>query len=266
MPLPAASDCAWPVDAGCFEDPWDELDDDVKARSIALASSTLRRLTGYRVGGCPLTVRPCLRTCANGWPSLSFYGAQGRFGASYLSLGWDSFWISGCGHGGDCSCAAPACTVMLPLPATSVTEVKVDGVVMDPTHYHLDPINGSLRNLDDPCAWPTCQDLTLPDTEPGTFAVKYLNSYPVDAQGAYAAGVLAMEFAKACTGGKCRLPTGLQSVVRQGVSYTVTPGAFPDGLTGIREVDTYLGLWNPGGLRQAPKVWSPDIAAPHVAR
>ena len=71
--------------------------------------------------------------------------------------------------------------------------------------------------------------MTLADTEPDTFSVTYLNGYPVDGLGAYAAGVLAMEFAKACTGGKCRLPAGVTSVARQGVSLQIATGAFPAG-------------------------------------
>jgi hypothetical protein len=76
--------------------------------------------------------------------------------------------------------------------------------------------------------------------------------------------VLAMEYARACSGGKCRLPTGVTSVVRQGVSYTVAAGAFPGGVTGIREVDSFIALWNPDALRQTPKVWYPGIRAPRV--
>jgi hypothetical protein len=34
---------------------------------------------------------------------------------------------------------------------------------------------------------------------------------------------------------------------------------FPDGMTGIREVDAYLTSINPNALRQPPRVWSPDM-------
>ena len=34
---------------------------EVQDRAPGLASATLRRLTGYRVGGCPITVRPCMQ-------------------------------------------------------------------------------------------------------------------------------------------------------------------------------------------------------------
>ena len=94
----------------------------------------------------------------------------------------------------------------------------------------------------------------------------YLNSYPVDSLGAYAVGVLAMEFAKACIGGKCRLPATVTAITRQGVSFEIASGTFPSGFTGIREVDTYISMWNPQGLRQRASVWTPDASSPRVVR
>ena len=35
-------------------------------------------------------------------------------------------------------------------------------------------------------------------------------------------------------------------------------GMFPDGMTGIREVDLFIASVNPHRLRMAPTVWSPD--------
>ena len=62
-PIPT-SGCPWPVDPACLGEKWDELDPEVQERATGLASATLRRLTGYRVGGCPVTVRPCKASCA----------------------------------------------------------------------------------------------------------------------------------------------------------------------------------------------------------
>jgi hypothetical protein len=60
-----------------------------------------------------------------------------------------------------------------------------------------------------------------------------------------------MEFAKACTGDKkCRLPGNVSQIVRQGLSIEVIGGSFPNGLTGIREVDTYTAQWNTKGRAQ----------------
>lgn len=259
MADPAVVPCPWPVDPGCFEDGWDALDDEVKVRSVALASQTLRRLTGYRVGACPIKVRPCRKSCA-GTPAYSFYGWYGRWGPGY-SIPDMGLWVNSCGCGGACHCGAQAgCVVRLPAPASSVSEVKVDGAVLDPADYALMGGGRLLWTGTGDCPWPTCQDLSLPDTEPGTFSVTYVNSYAVDASGAYAAGVLANEFAKACAGKNCSLPNGVRTVARQGVTYDIQPGAFPDGFTGITSVDTYISLWNPGAIRP-PVVWSPDVGS-----
>lgn len=257
--------CPWPVDPACLTDDWNNLDPDVQDRALALASSTLYRLSGYRVGGCPVTVRPCKADCVASSlrPSyldmLGFYGGSGFF--PHIDGG---VWVNSCGCRGDCSCG-PECRVSLPAPVGSVTEVKVDGTVVPATDYQIDG-NGIIWTGAGDCPWPTCQDMGLPDTEPGTFSITYLNSWPVDSLGAYAAGVLSMEFAKACTGGKCRLPAGVTSIVRQGVAIEVAGGTFPNGFTGIREVDAILAMWNPTPIRQAPTVWSPDLRSPRVMR
>jgi hypothetical protein len=130
----------------------------------------------------------------------------------------------------------------------------VDGVVLDESEYFLD--GSTLVRVGG--EWPVTQNMDLPDTEVGTFSVTYLNSFPVDGLGAYAAGILACEYAKACSGGKCKLPSGVTEITRAGVTMTITSGAFPGGLTGIREVDAYIMAWNPTHLRSKPTVWSPS--------
>jgi hypothetical protein len=143
--------------------------------------------------------------------------------------------------------------------------VQVGAAIVDPADYRVDGSRLVWTGSGD-CPWPVCQDMAAAAGDPGTFAVTYLNANPVDALGAYAAGVMAMEYAKACTSGKCRLPSGVTAIARQGVTFDITSGAFPGGLTGIREVDAYLALWNPEPIRQAPQVWSPDLASPRVMR
>jgi hypothetical protein len=38
----------------------------------------------------------------------------------------------------------------------------------------------------------------------------------------------------------------------------VAQGAFPDGRTGIHEVDAFVAIWNPRNI-DPPQVWSPDL-------
>jgi hypothetical protein len=244
--IPPLPDTCWPVDWGCV-DGHEDINPVVKARAEALAVSTLRALVGYRVGGCPVLVRPC----APPFPLRTYAHVTGGF-TPYVAGG---AWLNAsCGCASTCGCTSFT-ALSLPPPVGAVEEVVVDGEVLATTEYRLE--NGRLIRTTG--TWPLRQDLSLPVTEVGTFGVRYLNAAPVDGLGAYAAGILAGEYVKACTGGKnCRLPAGVTTLSRQGVTMEIAPGAFPGGHTGIREVDAYIYLWNPNGLRQAPVVMSPD--------
>lgn len=250
--------CLWPIDDSCLPDEWAMMEDDLQMRSRALATNTLRRLTGYRVGGCPITVRPCKQDCCGGRGLPRAYANYGWFNPYIDASG---AWHNSCGCKTDCSCTA-LCQVELPGPVGEVYEVKVDGEVIDPADYKLYGTALTWIGEGD-CPWPTCQDLTKEDTEEGTFSIQYLNSYKVDGLGAYASAILAWEYAQACSGGACRLPASVIAVSRQGVSYEITPGAFPDGFTGIREVDAYIALWNPKGIREEVRVWYPGMTRVH---
>jgi hypothetical protein len=264
-PEPVEPGCPWPVDEGCLTG-WDDLDDDLKDRSVALASETLRRLTGYRVGGCPVTVRPCKKGCVDLLVTPSYYDMLSYGGgvSFWPHINADGLWVNSCGCQTDCGCSA-LCEIRLPAPVGRVDAVKIDGDTLDADQYRVDGDRLVYLGGGD-CVFPACQDMELADSEPGTFSVTYLNAFPVDTIGAYAAGILANEFAKACTTGKCRLPSTVTSIARQGVSMDVVTGSFPNGFTGIREVDAFIGLWNPDALRQSPQVWSPDLRSPRVVR
>lgn len=262
-PISGYNDCPWPVDPACFAADWAALPAEVQDRSRALASSTLRRLSGYRVGGCSITVRPCKASCASGMPS--YYDIAGGYGSSgfYPHINEAGMWVNSCGCSTDCGCSS-LCEVELPGPVGEVYEVRVDGAVVPVADYRIDD-NRLVWVGSGACPWPTCQDLSKPDTEVGTFSVQYLNSYPVDKSAQFAVATLAMEFARACTGNKCRLPASVTSITRQGVSMEIATGSFPNGVTGIREVDAWIALWNPNNLRQQTGVWSPDMRRTRIA-
>jgi hypothetical protein len=249
-----ADECVWPIDPACSPDEWAAFSPELQARAGGLATATLRRLTAYRVGGCPIIVRPCAQSCV-----ASLATARG-WGPAQLA---DGTWVNSCGCSTECSCTA-LCEVVLVSPVGPVTWVKVDGLVIPPTDYRVDG-NRLVWIGATECPWPACQDMTATDDEPGTFAVSYLNAHAPDALAAYAAGVLAMEFAKACSGSKCRLPSTVTAVSRQGVSFDLAAGAFNNGMTGIREVDSWIGLWRPeGSPSRAPSVWWPGMRSPRV--
>ena len=243
--VPGFAGCPWPVDPACLSDEWEAYEDFVRERALALASATLSRLTAYRVGQCPVTVRPqpqramCLLPSHYGQTGL-YLPALGLYGSVVYTDRTQPWEIA------------------LPGPITRLDEVKIDGSVQSLNDFRIEEKSRLVWQGAGEVPWPNNQDLRLPDTEPGTFSVTYLNTYPVDSLGAYAAGVLATEFAKACTGARgCRLPSGVTSIVRQGVSMEITQGAFPDGVTGIREVDSFIALYNPRGRTQASRVYVP---------
>lgn len=255
-PDPTLPDFCWPVDTSCVAG-WDDYSSAVQNRAVALAAQSLRVLTAFRVGGCPVTIRPCRQRCTpTTW--RTYPAVWGGYGSSpWFPVYAGGNWLNiACGlHLGGCGCTTIH-QLDLPLPVGSIEEVKVDGAVLDPSAYRLDS-GGRLLRIDGE-GWPLCQDMEAADTEVGTWSITYTQGIPVDGLGAYACGVLAGEFAKACGGGKCRLPAGVQTVARGGVTMTLTPGVFPDGRTGIHEVDAWLDRYNPHRLRSAPTVWSPD--------
>lgn len=245
--VPEYGGCPWPMDPACQNAEWATFDPDVQERALALASMTLERLTGFRVGNCPVKVRPCAQP---GVPVSSWPGDHHPAGP----LNWAGSWSNSPCASGDCT---TTCEVILPAPVGRIDEVMLDGLPI--TTWELHDTNILVYTGAGECRFPMSQDLSLPDTELGTFSVTYLNAYPVDSNGAYAVGLLAIEFAKACAGSsKCRLPSGVTNLVRNGVSITITPGTFPGGVTGIREVDAFIMAWNPNHLTGAPTVWSPD--------
>lgn len=263
-PVPADGGC-WPVDTSCVDD-WDDTIPDTdppepkfseaqKEYAVALAGMTMRMLTGYRVGGCPVTYRPCRRGCTElTWRTYPVgAGSSVPWGPVLVAGEWLNV---GCGCTGSCGCASVH-EVRLPTPAGAVTEIKLDGAVFPPSSYRLDQGGRLVRT--DGGDWPICQDLNAPDSEPGTWSVSFAPGEPVDTIGARAAGVLAGEYVRACAGDDCALPSGVVTQVqRTGVSMQFQPGTFPGGRTGIETVDAYLQRWNPYALVAPSVVYSPD--------
>lgn len=267
--------CAWPIDLTCCpgwpQDPAEWTPQHVLA--VEIATDLLWRRTAGRFGLCPELIRPCRRGCTPDRYGTGFLWDRTTFPLDPYVVGgkWFNF---GCGCGPeDCSCT-PLCVLELPGPVNTVVEVKIDGAVVDPATYRLERRPGKARLLrlggtSGPC-WPTCQDLTKEDTEPGTFSVLYLRGKAVPAAGQRALGVLACEIHKQCVGaGDCRLPERVRQVTREGITYDMfDPGEWLDaGLTGLREVDTWLRAVNPHALHQPSAVYSLDLpAAPYSTR
>ncbi|MBC7630408.1 hypothetical protein [Aeromicrobium sp.] len=212
-----------------------------------LATSSLQALTLNRVGTCPITIRPCPveRPCGCKWNPHPIRPGE---------------WLNACGCRRARYCG-PLSEVDIDGPIGYIDSIKVDGVelVLDTGDWRID--NGHLL------VWqgtgtspiPETQDLDKPDSAVGTWSITYSKSYPVLADARLAVAFLAMEFAEACAPqGACSLPRGVTSVVRNGVSFSIEAGLFPNGLTGIDIVDQFILKWAPAGAPiQAAQVHNP---------
>lgn len=225
--------CVWDPDPACLGDEWDNFTPEVRDRAVLLATSSLITLTYGRVGTCPITIRPCPERprCGCGWnPHIR-----------------DGVWINGCGCRTSCK---PLSEIDIPGPVGYIESMVIDGEPVDlwGGDWRLD--NGHLLVWQGvgPSPVPATQNLNLPDTEPGTWSITYSQSYPVGPDARLAVGALAMEFARACQPrGKCGLPKGVSNVVRNGVSFVIQAGMFPNGLTGLEQADQFILKWAPAG-------------------
>jgi hypothetical protein len=218
------------------------------------ASSLLFELSGRLFPGeCgPKTVRPPCHGCACGYQVLS---------RGYVIGPW--FWDGGA-YANLCdyclvSCA-PSRVKLSGYPVREITEVKIDGDVLAADQYTLWKRRYVTR-LDDG-HWPYQQNLTLPDTDDGTFSITYTYGADPPEIGMQAAAQLGCELYQACTSGTCALPTGVTRITRQGVTIerlAFTTWAFRDGAwrTGLPLVDAFLGAYNASGLMRRPVFWAP---------
>lgn len=262
-PVPPTSQlCGWTVETSCVPD-WNTYSPALQDLATQWASETLWALTGRRFGGCPVVYRPCNPKCqgARGYIAYpvqngALAGGVGPWMVPFIAGGtWRN-----CVCPGPCSCAA-SCQIPFPTPVVEVTEVKVDGAVVTPTAYRLDVDRGVtyLVRTDGAC-WPECQNMDLAPSEVGTMAVTYTPGEPLPLAGSVAAGKLAGEFLKQCSGAACALPDQLISLSRNGVDVQVAdPQAVLDaGLTGHEDVDLWIRSVNPARLAQRSRVYSPD--------
>jgi hypothetical protein len=244
------------ADWGCALSPEEvaSLNPEVKYRSEMLAWQSLQRLTGFRIALCQVTVRPCAARCnpgvymeapVTGFPSDGPYISGGR-------------WYNACGctSADSCSCGSISEVILPVQEAGGPIVVKIDGGVLDSSAYRVD--NGNRLVRQDGGAWPICQNQGIADGEEGTFSVSYYPGLGPDDALNFAAGLLAVEWYKACNGKECRLPSGATRIQRQGINFEVPSDMFASGISGIREVDAIVSMYNPYRLTTPSAVFSPD--------
>lgn len=241
--------CTWTPDPLGLPSNWETdayLTEDHRERALMLATSSLLTLTYNRVGTCPITIRPTSARHGCGWnPQIR-----------------DGQWYN----------ADPATGTRseyeIPGPVGYIEEVKIDGVPVDLDNgdWRLD--NGYILvwQGDGESPLPLDQDLSKPDTEPGTWSITYSRSHAVAQDGRLAVAMLAVQFLEAMKPkGRCSLPKGVRDVTRQGVSFTIEAGLFPGGLTGIEIVDQFILKWAPAeSPTRTAVVFDPSVMRPRV--
>ncbi|QUE25582.1 head-to-tail adaptor [Microbacterium phage Fransoyer] len=238
--------------------------------SEARAWYTLAALTAWRIGVCPTLVRPVAACHApfGSWVAAPVGGGHSKalpvhtIGAlnitPYVTGG---VWVNACGCGPAICGHDSLSTVYLPGPVGGIEYIKLDGEIIDPSRYAVYDGN-RLVSLDPALVWPASQDLRSGPDDFGAFAVSYYQGVAPNELVASAAGYLAVEFFKSCTGdGKCRLPRKVTQVSRRGTTYEVDTGLFADGLTRIPEVDAVILMLNPNRLAQAPRIVAPELGS-----
>lgn len=210
--------------------PWAVLEDlpdacnDVQAELgaewLQIASDILFQFTGRRWPGvCTSTVRPYSCAC----------------------------------QVGSCGCGA-AIQIDLPdRPVVVVSQVKIDGDVIDPSYYQLQSDRWLVYLPDEvPLGgrrgFPTSQRLDRADSEENTFSVTYTHGTAPPDGGATITGLLACELMKSARGDldDCQLPERVTAVTRQGVTMALIDplDLFEDGRTGVPLVDMWVAAQN----------------------
>jgi hypothetical protein len=234
-------------------------------RWTAVASQLLWALSGRRWGPCPVTVRPCRRTCLETAPLGGITWGTASPWIPYIGL--DGQWrnASVCGCQSDCSCGE-LCEVRLEGPVYDVVSVSVDGQDLPAGAFRVDP-PGRLVRTDGQC-WPDCQDMSAEPGAPDTFTVTYRWGLPLDEAATAAVSELVCHFLKGCSPGSCgcKINKNLTRVTRQGMEMEMPDPTliYAEGRTGLPLVDLWLATVNPYRLTSPSRVYSPDFRRPRV--
>lgn len=259
MAAPESGTCGPWIDvedvAACCRGLADPPDETQLEKAIVFATNVLYRWSGRQYPGeCERTVRPCSGDqCGCGAMSTLYDSGWAWFWWDTVESAWswmpwasDSlFPLCGCTQG----CDPPM--VVLPAPVADVTQVVIDGEVLDPSAYGVTRFR-ELRRLDG-LAWPMTNDLTLdsaPGGDPGTWQITYTYGRGPGPDGEIACAQFACQVAKyLCNSDdpSCMLNDRVRSIVREGVSFSLEDleRLLDEGRTGVRITDLWLDSVNP---------------------
>lgn len=227
--------CGWETDPCCERLSGASEEDQV--RFVTAAAEILYALSGRQFGvmcndelWTPKEPAACHQACVPGLVTGSgFPWFPARVGGAWINCG--------------CDCK---CKIVLPGPVYSITEVKIDGEVVDPGDYTV--VNRS--------------ELVLASGGCVVDSVKYKRGTPLPTSGSVALGEFACEIAKACLNDDtCCLNSRVTSITRQGVTMNmIDPLEFIEkGRTGIYLVDAWLQSVNPKSRVRRAGIYSPDL-------
>lgn len=237
----------WPFVWPC--DPPAEVNPEQQQVAVAAAQQMLWSRTGRRLGLCTVTER--YRPNVN----------SGGCGMPYMTD--DLVWHNG-GMGGASCCAIH----LTHQPVYRVTEVQVNGRVINPSTYRVEGARLIRRDM----CWPPgyeCYDppitvtyrwgiaLTGPDPDDPS-----VEPAPLWGMAAAAMGEVTNEVLNAMCGRQCRLPQRATSITRAGVTVTMPDPAatLRERLLGLPLADSLIMATNPNRLETRSRVYSPDMA------
>jgi hypothetical protein len=227
------------------------IDSDEVDEACVIATDILWNLTGRRWSGVGTdTVRPQAQWRKFDGPKMWWPQA--------LSDGYALWGYCSCHRGRETGCASvPEIRLpSRPIVAGSVS-VKIDGAAF--ADFRLDDGDRLVRTDGD--GWPCCQDLLLGDDQPNTFSITWRYGRQPPVAGKRMAALYGCQLALAFnpdTTGRCRIKNAVQ-VTRQGSSTgRVDPTTLaPNGLTGLPEVDAWVGAVRLGDRRRRATIMVP---------
>lgn len=269
----------WPIDRTCMSIPDGTTEEQIEAMQLA-AAELLFGLSGNRFGpSCPVTVRPCRKSCAEGYGRYfnqgQYLGSGFQFTGPFIPYmaGGAMYNASLCGCASQCHCGPELCEVYLPGPIYDIVSVDIDGEIVAPTTYGILDGRYLVRRSDTAedalggTCWPSCQDMSLPPGQAATFTVTYRTGIPLSALGIQALSKLTEHYLQGCNGCGCGIGSrqNLSRLSRQGVDLEFVDTArtrLDPWRTGIEIVDQWLTMVNPSMLPRQLRVVSPDSPRP----
>lgn len=252
--------CGWVVEpdtGSCCAEAWADYTPVQQLTAATLAATWMWAATGRKYSQCETIVQLC--QTAPPVPTYRAYPVNGLGGAGWAPYLADGVWWNG--PVGGRACCRSRCELVLPghvHDTDAVTEVSVGETVLEPGDYQVFDY-GRLVRTDGQC-WPTCCNSATADN---AVTVTYLYGWPVPADVTYATNILACEFAAACAGEECRLPTHVSSMTQMGTSvdFSTLPGpGTPVMAIGITEIDEVVKARNPWGNARPTRLTNPNRA------